>query len=238
MFTMGPPMWGEGGDEFAWAVRSLLHFNDANGTKTPVDAVPAGSLLYSGTNPTRVNSSFGKFGGSYERNQSCGLEIAGGLTKKFTAGGGATPPFTAELWVYIVDANPPFCGGLKYQRFMEVANDDASSSLALSVFETGQLLRGVFYGTTVSLGSISFGAWHHVAITYDGSVTRVFVDGSLAGLHTGTATIGNTNLSWSPGSSLINDNFWNGFVDEARLTWGVCRYTGAFTPPAAPYPNP
>jgi hypothetical protein len=104
------------------------------------------------------------------------------------------------------------------------------------------------------------GQWTHYAVSRTGGVTRVFINGALATLGTvsnyasfpfdTTATSVNDPSNWdflSPysdatgntGLSLFGFRAYKvgGFVDEARYTVGVGRYTESFSPPAAAFPN-
>ncbi len=71
--------------------------------------------------------------------------------------------------------------------------------------------------------------WYHVAVTYDGTSARVFVNGN-----PGTAaTIG--AITQGPSlrlGGLTGYGFFNGEIDTVRLS-NVVRYTAAFTPPAS-----
>ena len=104
------------------------------------------------------------------------------------------------------------------------------------------------------------GQWTHYAVSRTSGVTRVFINGALATLGTvsnyssfpfdTTATSVNDPSNWdflSPysdatgntGLSLFGFRIYKvgGFVDEARYTVGVGRYTESFSPYAAAFPN-
>lgn len=91
------------------------------------------------------------------------------------------------------------------------------------------------YSTTL----LSTDVWYHVAISRTGSTIKLFVDGVEEDSASNSATFAfNTN------GSRIGSNGWdgaNGYVDgwieNLRITKGVGRYTGTFTPPERAYPT-
>ena len=79
--------------------------------------------------------------------------------------------------------------------------------------------------------------WHHVCWTRNASnVNNLYFDGVQS-----ATTVPDT--TWSFGSALTfngaggGDNYSNSYWDDIRLTVGVCRYTGNFTPPVGPLPT-
>jgi hypothetical protein len=69
--------------------------------------------------------------------------------------------------------------------------------------------------------SADLNVWKHVAMTYDGTTVRLYVDGVLASSATGTHGTNNNPLvfgQWSLGTE-----YWNGLIDEVRV------YTRALT---------
>ena len=83
------------------------------------------------------------------------------------------------------------------------------------------------------------GQWHHVAVTRQSGVLRMFVDGTLVGSAT-------TSYSYTSNISRLSIGYqvqgaarypMRGGVDEVRITKGVARYTANFTSPSAPFPE-
>lgn len=82
----------------------------------------------------------------------------------------------------------------------------------------------------------SANAWHHVALSFDGSAYRLFLDGSLENTWASSATIvatvfGNLVIGYNP---FATSEGFNGYIDEFRLS-SVARYTGNFTPPISAF---
>jgi hypothetical protein len=81
--------------------------------------------------------------------------------------------------------------------------------------------------------------WISYACDRSGNVFRLYVNGAVVATKTasdtiftaltGSCTIGN----WGSTSS----ETWQGYIDEVRVTKGVARYAGAYTPATAAFPN-
>jgi len=78
-------------------------------------------------------------------------------------------------------------------------------------------------------------AWHHVAVTRQGTTLRLYVDGALINSWTVSATLGGNGYTVQLGR-IANDNaFMNGYMSDARLVTGTALYTGStYTVPTAP----
>lgn len=79
----------------------------------------------------------------------------------------------------------------------------------------GTLQSYIGGGYTNSTGTLSVGQWHHVAVTYDNSTVRLFIDGYLDGSSSRTAEAATGDLLIGKHKSL--GNYWNGFIDEVRV---------------------
>lgn len=88
-------------------------------------------------------------------------------------------------------------------------------------------------------GAIPVDEWVHLAVTREGSVFRMFLDGVLVAASTSTATLNYPGTPLKIGGG-VNDNVYTSFqgrMDELRVTLGIARYTENFTPPTKPFPN-
>lgn len=90
---------------------------------------------------------------------------------------------------------------------------------------------------TTSSSGISIGNWHHIAVVRSGNDWNIFVNGVSKVSATVSVTIGDFATSlligavYRPGV----DWYYNGWLDEIRISKGIARWTAAFTPPARAY---
>lgn len=96
--------------------------------------------------------------------------------------------------------------------------------------------------TNILLGStaLTTGVWYHMCIDYDGAKYRAYVDGVMVASHSTPLTIADSPNVLSIGSNNDNDAFFfDGWMDELRITKGVARYAsdGGFTPPTSAFPR-
>lgn len=141
-----------------------------------------------------------------------------------------TNPFTVEFWVYVESNNG---GGYitadsgSYDGWL-IRNSNDGKSIAFSIFDT--------YQTTSN--PISLNSWAHIAMVRDGTSFVIYHDGLVAGSWTISASkafatsqalcVGNRQSS---GYS----NSMDGRIDEVRISKGIARYSGPFTPPTEPF---
>jgi hypothetical protein len=78
------------------------------------------------------------------------------------------------------------------------------------------------------VGTVSDDTWHHIALTKQGDVYRLFLDGALYSTATSTYVHAQGEVSVGCGSPCFY-----GYLDSVRVTKGTCRYTTTFTPPGA-----
>ncbi len=94
-----------------------------------------------------------------------------------------------------------------------------------------------------SANSVADGVWTHLAATFDGTDIRIFINGNLEAQQTAAKFW--VNIPGRPFELFRGLNpaypqykrYFNGYVDDLRITVGAARYTANFTPPAAPFPD-
>jgi hypothetical protein len=95
-------------------------------------------------------------------------------------------------------------------------------------------------GNIALSGTASLNAWHFIALTYDGTTLRLFIDGTLvqsSTSFTGFNQSHNTVIDIGNLSNFGTTYCFNGYLDDIRITKGVARYTANFTPPTATFPT-
>lgn len=96
------------------------------------------------------------------------------------------------------------------------------------------------FGSQTLNGSTTVTAdtWHHLAFCRDETDLYIFLNGNLedstsSAVGTGAPSDFRIGQRRSGGQMAS----MTGWIDDFRITWGVCRYTSSFTPPNAPFPN-
>jgi len=134
-----------------------------------------------------------------------------------------TGDFTIEMWVYASS----FSG---YRTLIDARGSDSTVSYGLFLETTsGQLYWYDGSATQMSSSGPPLNTWTHIAAVRTSGVLKMFI----AGVQVYSAA--NTNAQNPTGPLLIGKNigstaYFNGYIDELRITKGAARYTTAFTP--------
>ncbi len=222
MFTLAPPLRaGSDVDPFAANVTALLHFNGPNGSTTFADEKGGTwapfSSPYDGAVISTAQSRFG--GASLELNTDILIASAPAIN--------LSGDFTVECWVYLL-SNPSPTNTLFYM------SDGAANDIILFVSNTIVTLDYALDSQLPRNASSNMvGRWVHTFIGVSGSTKYVGVDGLIASSARGSTAGAPANIYIGGVSDVA---MW---VDDLRITEGVCRYTGAtYAVPTAEFPNP
>jgi hypothetical protein len=122
-----------------------------------------------------------------------------------------TTGFTLEAWVNGTD--PGGCSG--------IAGKGYTSTWWIGV--CGTTLRSYIQGTSSLFdgGKVAANDWVHIAVTYDGTTRKHYIDGELVASHANSGPM-TTNTSPVRIDSDVNYNFSYGNIDEVRI-WNVAR---------------
>ena len=87
--------------------------------------------------------------------------------------------------------------------------------------------------------SVSVGAWHHIEYARSASTLRMYLDGIPQGasFNVPTAIPAGALLLGISAHADSYAEYLNGYMDDFRITKGLARHTGPFTPPAAASPT-
>lgn len=142
--------------------------------------------------------------------------------------------FTVEAYVYLTSYASLPC-------LIDTRNTPSGAGMGFFVNTSGNLqtYSGVFQ--TASTLTVPLNTWVHIEFGRSSGVLRYFIGGLAAG--TATASGNLTGTSCTIGSVIDYRNtassyHWAGYIDDLRVTNGVCRHTSTFTPPVEAFPNP
>jgi len=143
---------------------------------------------------------------------------------------GLGPAYTVEFWVYLDTLRNEarffryISGGVTYGAIEAGGGAGGSNTdFRIAQFGSGERLT--------AFGALSTGTWIHVAVTYDGTTSTLWMNGTSADTY-----IGNVFPGASAQIILGDANSIDGRIEDFRVTAGVQRYTAAFTPPGNSFP--
>ena len=202
----------------------------------PVTAVAGTTLLLNGTNA-----------GIYDASTLNNLETLGDIktSTAISKWGTSSVAFDGNGDYLSIPYSPMFAQTGRYTvEGWFYPTSTASSVQALFARNAGGYFGIVWTGSTLKVDkhgvgiqisgttTLALNTWHHWAMTFDGTTTRLFANGVLQGSVAGTGgeAIAVTTIGYytaTPSSSFY------GYMSDFRFTRGVARYTANFTPPAA-----
>jgi len=207
-------------------VSLLLHGDGANGSTTIVDSSPSPKTVTAVGN-AQISTAQSKFGGASIALDGSGdyLTVPNNADYAFGAA-----DFTIEAWVYF--------GNLT--TFSTIASTrDATNSVTGWTLGVNASEQPYFYTNAFDItgNALAQNTWYHIAAARAGSSLQMYVNGAQVG-STFTDTKDYTNQTLSIGSTVGGSvQFFNGYIDDLRITKGIARYTANFTPPTAPFPD-
>jgi len=209
----------------------LLHLDGTNGSTTfPDNSASNHTFTTGGGSLTTTNPKFG----TASLTSAGSLYISSPDSADWFFGSGQ---FTVETWIYPTSA-------ISGVRSVIAQFGGPASQLGWNLAFNGNTLN-FFYSTTgtdnpVVTGSYTptLNTWVHIAADRDASnVLRVYAGGSVVASGTVSATFFDSNRILVVGNDGGVSRGFVGQIDEVRITKGLARYGGAFTPPSAPFPD-
>jgi hypothetical protein len=214
-------------------VTLLLHMEGSNGSTTFTDSSSSPKTVTAAGNVqlSTAQSKFGEASALFDGNGDY-LQVASTSALDFPG------DFTVEFWVRT--ASNPDVAGLVARRVLDSSGAGTWGILlddGLAVFWN---LGSV---TPTSFGTVSLNTWTHMAVSRSGSSLRLFLNGELNVTLTDSSDFSNSQDMFIGGwdrsgaGSVPTQNWFDGYIDEFRITKGFARYTAAFTPPTGPFPE-
>ncbi len=225
------------GDVYYPQTSLLMHFNGTNGSTTMTDN-SKNNYSFTATNGAAISTAQSKFGGA-----SCFFDGTNDYIINNNANSNwaflhNNTTFTLELWFYTSVTTAQTL----------ISTDAASATIGFSLGLSSvnsrdidfEIYRGVggSYLSAISLGSVwSTNTWNHLAVVLNTSTqtVKIYLNGTEVAT---TSTSGFSFSSSDPSYALAIGRYqysapagyYTGYLDELRITNGVARYTGNFTP--------
>src|SRR5690606_16008119 len=117
---------------------------------------------------------------------------------------------------------------------------DANNQYRLHVTSAGALVFSVISASTPLItltsanGLVETGSWYHVAVVREDDDWTIYLDGEAVATGSGAVSIPNFTSTFRIGSDGGAVNFFNGWIEEFRVS-SVARWTDDFEAPSAPY---
>lgn len=230
-----PDALGDGGVDPQFAnVSALLHMDGANGNAVFTDE-KGGSWTAAGNAITSTAQS--KFGGSSGYFDGAGDEVYAANNDV-----AAASVVTLEAWAYIETGG----GGAIFGQGKNLGASDQFLNITANravEFYKGVNVSGLLVRVFTPDGVVPLNQWTHIALVLTGSQVRIYVNGvQLASASSTSAFWANTGFPFRIGRNVVVNYevyqfYFKGYLDDVRITKGVARYTGDFTPPTAPFPD-
>ena len=224
---------GTGIDPYFPTTSVLLHMDGTNGSTTFTDN-SSNALTVTRSGDAQISTAQSKFGGA-----SCFLDGTGDyltVTDPDTKLIPALGNFTAECWVYVTTPRI-------YQSIWRTATGDTfrifiwdASNVLMMRINTTQYYEGT-NNTAIGGTGFSSDAWHHIAVCRVSGVFTLYLNGVSHIVANNQTTYNLASPLNRLGASSTGTELFAGYIDEARFTKDVARYTAAFTPPSGPFPD-
>lgn len=217
----------------------LLNFTNAGiyDSKTTVDLITVGDA--------KVSTTTAKFGtasvyfdgtGDYANVVSTGTNYTfgtGDFTIEFFMNSTQT---SATAWAYVATVER----ATLVDGVFSVLSRTNFSSVSRSQLCLSSWFSNAWADYTIPVTSDpNDGVWHHVAFVRSGTNIYGFFDGTLVATYTIAAnrTFGVTGRNFFIGANPADPSYYNGYLQQFRVTKGIARYTGSFTPPSESFPT-
>jgi hypothetical protein len=136
-----------------------------------------------------------------------------------------TGDFTIEMWVNRSGAGTG-------DRFLISRSNGADFLLR---WNASGILQFYIASTLIASYTWAFttGTWYHLAVVRNGSGVTIYINGTSVGTGTNSTNMSSTANVMIGGYIITLSDYFNGYIDDLRITKGYARYTSNFTAPTA-----
>jgi hypothetical protein len=214
-----------GNDSYEYDVTLLLHLDGANESTTITDSSSSPSSV-TAVGGAQLSTAQNKFGGSsaFFPSSSAYISLPAGLANF------GLDDFTFECWLY----------PLSWTGNALILGSSTANSIQIGQFGTAASFGVALLGVTWLINDATLppiNTWTHLAVTRRNGTIQIWLNGVQSG--SSYSSTANANFSVSATSLGGNgSNYFNGYIDDARITKNVGRFSSTFAVPTAAFPDP
>ncbi len=206
------------------SVASLLNFNGTDASPAFTDAK---GKTWTANGNAQIDTAQSKYGGAAGLFDGTGDYISTPDHADFDFGAG---DFTIEAWIrvnaFASGAGIVAKGTSGVDGYtLSLTNVSPYQKIVLFMTSLGKVIEG-----TTSLASAT---WYHIALVRKGNVFTLYLNGVSEGSYTSSASLTASGDEVRAGVARDGTSFFNGHLDDLRITKGIARYVENFTPPAS-----
>jgi hypothetical protein len=201
-----------------------------------IDTTTTGKTITANGN-AQIDTALSKFGGASALFDGTGdyLSIPNNSDWNFGSG-----DFTIDTWVKRADSGNPqgiwtwrTDSGDSTNNFNAEFNNNATVNAVRMYINNSD---GTSYSFSANT-AITDTNWHHIAVVKNGTTVTIYLDGVADGSTTVSGSFNMSSKAFNIASyyTVTPSNYFNGSVDEFRVSKGIARWTANFTPPTAAY---
>jgi hypothetical protein len=138
-----------------------------------------------------------------------------------------TQDFTLECWIYLTTY------GSQNNTIFNQGNIDNTGAFLVLIGSATNDRKLIFYANNLErfrgATTIPLNTWTNITVTRQSNIYYFFINGVLEGTH--FASYNHNQTPFKIGDGYGGVRYFNGYIDDLRITKGVARYTSNFTPP-------
>lgn len=189
----------------------------------------------------QISTALSKFGGSSAHFDGAGDYLSVPDSTDWAFG---ISDFTIETWVNLSVLPSTGTSGSSMQLIAHQRIDDSNRWFLGIADWTSPAIKGIWFHCDYTGTGFAFFAsytflvntWYHIAAVRAGTFLSIYVNGIKIATINSSANVGDINAPLAIGGGGNWGVFYfNGYIDDLRITKGVARYTANFTPPDISY---